>query len=299
MTYGDSLYAKKQAMSGFLDELEKTRKMEADRCSSAATHSGKMDLIRRKKVEANEELLHALLKYLYKTSLPFNREYKAAYDCELDDCFDSFMSKYCKDGMCQYITEAKNSGCKPAAAMLEAVEDAVTEHFRGFMENLDETDPEDIDMDVQSPDMQNKIQEISAKLDYDQVSQIITNNVKATVAHEKEMADQEDQRLKEIEDELSQDPDVVTESGIDMALRRRGIGEKPFNPSLFNGIMINKMNYFKESGEDLDDDHLGKVAFTESVKEFTGLSMLSVLGLENISGKRYENLANAYARNRV
>ena len=299
MNYESSLYAKKQAMGSFLDELEKTRKMEADRCSSVATHSGKMDLIRKKKCEANEELLRALLKYLYKTALPFDREYKAAYDCELDDCFDSFISKYCKDGMCQYITEAKNTGCKPAAAMLEAVEDAVNDHFMVFMENLDEVDPDDIEMDVKSPDVQDKIQEISAKLDYDQISEIITNNVKATVAHEKEMVDQEDQRLKEIEDELANDPDVKTESGVERALLRHGIGDKPFNPTLFSGIMINKMNYFKESGEDLDDEHLGKIAFTESVKEFTGLSMLSVLGLENISGKNYDNLANRYARNRI
>ena len=299
MSYNDSLYAKKQAMSGFLDELEKTRKMEADRCSSIATHAGKMDLIRKKKCEANEELLHALLKYLFKTSLPFNQEYKAAYDCDLDDCFDNFIGKYCKDGMYQYITEAKNSGCKPACAMLEAVEDAVNAHFRTFMENLDETDPEDIEMDVQSPDVQSKLQEISAKLDYDQISEIITNNVKATVAHEKEMVDQEDQRIKEIEEQLANDPEVNTESGVDMALKRHGIGDKPYNPTLFSGIMINKLNHFKESGEDLDDDHLNKIAFTESVKEFTGLSMLSVLGLENISGKNYDNLANRYARNRI
>ena len=70
------------------------------------------------------------------------------------------------------------------------------------------------------------------------------------------------------------------------------------NISSLNDLVQNAYDQIDQN-EDLDDDHLGKVAFTESVKEFTGLSMLSVLGLENISGKRYENLANAYARNRV
>lgn len=282
-------------MEKFLGELDRQQQSVQTQRNHNCSPLVKIDIINKRKEESKRSMVQALLTKLYKQSLPFNDEYKATYDAELGEQFQSFMKPYCKDGsVYEYIISAKKHGCKPAEMLLESVDNAVERHFYTFLENVNTVDPDDIKMDDSIKE--NEMNTISLNLDYDQISNIIMNNVKTTVKHERELVEQEDAKIKEIETALSENPEMVTESAIDIELKRHGLRGKVYTPTLFNGIMINKLTSFTESGEGMDELTLQQLAFTESVKEYTGLSVLSTLGLEKISGSRYTNLAYQYAR---
>ena len=104
-----------------------------------------------------------------------------------------------------------------------------------------------------------------------------------------------DKRVKEIKEELS---DLDKEKALDLAKEKalvlKGVkspSSKLYQPTLFEGIMINKMNLVKESGADLDPAIQHKLAFMESVKEYTKLSVLNSLMLESYNGVSAKKLA--------
>lgn len=285
------------AMRKFLSELDDQRQSVKNQNHFRNSSSAKINKIYKKKEETKKDLVESLLTRLYKRSLPFNDEYKATYDSELGEQFQTFMKPYCKNGsVYDYILSAKNHGSRPAKLLLESVDESVERFFNHFYENIDEANVDEIEMDDSSKE--NEIHNISLKMDYDQIGNIIMNNVKTTIMKEKQMADEEEKKIKEIEEQLSKDPKMVTESAIDTELRRHGLRGKVYSPTLFNGIMINKFNLFTESDDNLSDTDIQQMAFTESIKEYTGLSLLSTLSLENISGNNYYNLAHRYARSK-
>ena len=51
---------------------------------------------------------------------------------------------------------------------------------------------------------------------------------------------------------------------------------------------------FTESG--LDEEHIGKKAFFESVKEYTLWDMMATLGIENYNENTIDFIADQYAR---
>lgn len=108
----------------------------------------------------------------------------------------------------------------------------------------------------------------------------------------------EQQKIKDIEDSMKNDENITTESAYEKALVLKGVkspSSKLYQPTLFEGIMINKMNLVKESGADLDPAIQHKLAFMESVKEYTKLSVLNSLMLESYNGVSAKKLANNYA----
>ena len=142
------------------------------------------------------------------------------------------------------------------------------------------------------------VDKISSDMDYDQVSQIINDHVTSTVQDEISRTQKEDEHVKELEDVLAANEEITTESAIDTELEKMGEGKKEYIPSLFTGIMINKTNLYTESA-DLDEDHIEKKAFFESVKEYTLWDMVHTLGLEKFSKNDIDFTATKYARGTI
>ena len=139
---------------------------------------------------------------------------------------------------------------------------------------------------------------ITDDMGYDQVSDIIKEHVKETVQDEIRKTKAEDEHVKELEDSLANDETLTTESAIDKKLQAIGeSGSVPYVPSLFTGIMINKTDAFTESG--LDEEHIQKKAFFESVKEYTLWDMMHTLGLEDYSKGDIDFIATKYARGTI
>ena len=57
--------------------------------------------------------------------------------------------------------------------------------------------------------------------------------------------------------------------------------------------------YLKESSGELDEEHIGKKAFFESVKEYTLWDMVHTLGFENFSKGDIDFTATKYARGTI
>ena len=154
------------------------------------------------------------------------------------------------------------------------------------------------------------------------VTDAIRNNVKATAMSEITRAKKEKEELKELESELAQNINLTTEESVRNELELRGFNQtRDYIPTLFEGIMINKLsklqpayesgelqsvylyNVFEEYGRpepvtesgDVPLASLEDLAFVETVKEYTALSMLKALKLESYSTRDISEMAQAYA----
>ena len=289
-----SLDENKKSVSDFISKLEEEERRKKSDEILRNKKSTKLNKIEREIENAKEMTTQDIFAKIYKDALPVESQYKASIACDLDNGVTSFIKKHCgSDSAYQYISEKCNKGVKSAIAMNEAVTEAVNAHFRKFYENIDETDIDDIKLS--SDERKTIVDKINADMDYDEVSAIINDHVKQTVQDEITRTKQEDDHMKELEETLAANEELTTESAIDAELTRMGEGQREYVPSLFTGIMINKTNVYTESG-DLDEDHIQKKAFFESVKEYTLWDMVHTLGLEDYSKGDIAFRATNYAR---
>ena len=166
-------------------------------------------------------------------------------------------------------------------------------------------------------DTEQKLNVINRDLELDDLSQIISDNVRVTAASEIARAKAEKEKIKEVERELSDNLSVNNESAIETELELRGMSKKKFfQPSLFEGIMINKLNnvtaesasstYLYDTLEmyGMTESTVDKfatpeeIAFTESVREYTLLNIVKSLKLENCFNnlQNIRDLATEYAQ---
>ena len=129
-------------------------------------------------------------------------------------------------------------------------------------------------------------------------------------------AKKEKEDINNLEKELANDINVTTKEAVDNILELKGYTEsKTFEPTLFQGIMIGKLNEFtkmQESGrfdgeytfntlteyglpENDGKSSIEEMAFIESVKEYTKLNILKALKLESFDKYKVSDLANEYA----
>lgn len=292
-----NLYKSKQSVSSFIKKLEHEDIAEKNAAALKNMTSTKLNRISQKSEEAKELTTADIFAKIYRDALPIDDSYKVASACELDNGVTSFVKTKCKSlSPYKYIVERAGSGCKSAENMMSAVNESVDEYFKKFYESVKDTDFEDIEMP--ESDRKTIVDKISDDMGYDQVSDIIKEHVKETVQDEIRKTKAEDEHVKELEDSLANDETLTTESAIDKKLQDIGeSGSVPYVPSLFTGIMINKTDAFTESG--LDEEHIQKKAFFESVKEYTLWDMMHTLGLEDYSKGDIDFIATKYARGTI
>lgn len=285
---------KKTGMSAFLNNLQKLQDEEESMRQMKNNPQYKLNVIADEKKKGLENCAAGVICKIYRDALPMDPEYKAGYMSELDAGFIQHIKGKNPEGVYAYIVDSAKAGSKPAKLMLEAVNSAINECCKKFYENLDELDADKIDLGPESKEVKDGIAQITSKMDYEEISKIIEDNVQETVRREIENTKEEDRKLAELQEKLAADETVQTESAIDMALAQAGMSTKQFQPSLFGGIMIGNVTMFSESGE-LDEEHVQKKAFFESVKEYTKLETLSVLDMQRYGVGDVENLALKYA----
>ena len=287
----------KQSVSSFIEKLEHEDIAEKNAAALKNMTSTKLNRISQKSEEAKELTTADIFAKIYRDALPIDDSYKVASACELDNGVTSFVKTKGKSlSPYKYIVERAGSGCKSAENMMSAVNESVDEYFKKFYESVKDTDFEDIEMP--ESDRKTIVDKITDDMGYDQVSDIIKEHVKETVQDEIRKTKAEDEHVKELEDSLANDETLTTESAIEEKLQAIGeSGSVPYVPSLFTGIMINKTDAFTESG--LDEEHIQKKAFFESVKEYTLWDMMHTLGLEDYSKGDIDFIATKYARGTI
>ena len=285
---------KRQGMEAFLADLKEREEQEMLMQQYKENPKYKLSVLNEEREKGLENCAAGVICKIYRDALPLDDEYKAANKEELDDGFVDTIKQKSPDGVYTFLSSCASAGCKPAKLMMEAVTEAIDTGCRKFYENINEVDPDEIDMGPTSKIVNDAVDVVTAKMDYDQISEIIEQNVQNTVRREIETQKAEDEKLQELQTRLSEDNEVQTESAVEAALIREGMSKRQYQPTLFNGIMIGKVKEFTESG-DLDVEHVQKKAFFESVKEYTKIETLSMLNMVKFNQRQLDQLANEYA----
>lgn len=285
---------KRQGMEAFLADLKEREEQEMLMQQYKENPNYKLSVLNEEREKGLENCAAGVICKIYRDALPLDDEYKAANKEELDDGFVDTIKQKSPDGVYTFLSSCASAGCKPAKLMMEAVTEAIDTGCRKFYENINEVDPDEIDMGPTSKIVNDAVDVVTAKMDYDQISEIIEQNVQNTVRREIETQKAEDEKLQELQTRLSEDNEVQTESAVEAALIREGMSKRQYQPTLFNGIMIGKVKEFTESG-DLDVEHVQKKAFFESVKEYTKIETLSMLNMVKFNQRQLDQLANEYA----
>lgn len=282
----------------------------------------KLKVIDREKDAAKDICLDSIFASLYKDAVPLGVDYKNANSQDLDTAFKDFMSTRCPNGIEWYIKEAIRNGNPFAKKVLEDVNELVNDHYRDKELNIEDIDADELVFNT-NDDVQRKLDIIGQNLAVPEISQAIRDNVKQTALSEITRAKKEKEELKNVEAELAKDINIDTPEKVQEAMELKDIGNpKDYTPSLFNGIMINKLNkitplyeygtlqevntydalneYGSIVHEELDDypsfASAEELAFIEAVKEYTGLSVLKALKLESFNKYRINDLAQEYAQ---
>lgn len=220
--------------------------------------------------------------------------------------------------MVYYVKEGIRKGSPAAKKIMDATDKIVQDDYNNKAMNVENLSAEDM-MFRANDETIKKIDAVSNDMDLPDLSQAIKDNVKMAAMSEIKRAKEEKENIKNLEKQLSQDMSITTQAAIESALELHGITEKKnFNPTLFQGIMIgnvNKYQVLKESGllkpqcvyGTLDEfgftesveatDSVEVIAFIESVKELTKLSIVKALKLERFDPRTITEMANDYAMN--
>ena len=298
----------------FIDNIENEERNKKAESDFKNSDTYKLRMIDKSRDEAKKEYLTKVLSDTYRDAIPLNDEYKVAYKDDIDKCFRDFLNERCPQGVEYYIKEAikKNSGF--AKKVLEAVNHLVDEKYNKLSLKLEEVTDEDLVFN-NDKDEQKKVNVVGRELNTDEVASIVKDNVKQTAVSEIQRAKEEKEKLQAVEDELANDVKMNTPQKVEEAMRLKGLGQGYYKPSLFNGIMISNMNKIQakmESGDNCEystHDALKdypmtlnesatpqELAFIESVKEYTGYTLVKALKLESFDMYKIDNLAQSYAQ---
>jgi len=299
----------------FIDELEQERRNEVDNNRFKDSISYKYNCLNNAKKDGVEECLSKSFEKFYLDAIPLNDEYKTANHDDLCNDVHDFIKKNGAKSMTYYVGEARKKS--PVMKKLyESVEKLVDDKFKEKEEKINETKPELDLVFKMDGETEKKIDVINQDLELDDIAKVISDNVRNTAMSEINRAKEEKENMKQIETDLANDINVKSEAAIERELSLRGINQKSvFQPSLFEGIMIGKMNKLSYTTESTDDvylynamkDYTGafyeggesatleETAFVESVRELTLLSMERALKIKKYSLQDIKNLANEYA----
>lgn len=308
----------------FMEQVQEAKVIQEQEDAFMHSTDYKLKTLDKCEKDAREICLDSIFARVYKDAIPLNDDYKQAYMDDLDASFKDFMAVRCPKGIEYYVKEGLRKKSPFAKRVLEAVNNLVDEEMRDKAMNIEDIDPKDLVFN-NTNDVQKRLDVIGQDLAVPEISQAIKDNVRQTALSEITRAKAQKEELKNLETELANDVNINTEEAVKEALELRGYGElKDYVPSLFESVLINKLNKLQpayESGDlqqvylygavadygkdevtsesgDVHFASLEELAFVEAVKEFTALSMLKALKLESFTKAQVEDMAQTYAQER-
>lgn len=301
----------------FMDRVKQKRRDEQKENEFKQSSTYKLRELDKQEKKARCDCANMVFAKLYRDAVPLSDDYKVAHKDDLDNEIREFISARAPQGDIEYyVREAIKKGSKPAKDIQESVDRIVNNFYAEKAMDINKWNVEDLVFRT-GEDTQQKINAITQDLALDDVTQIIRDNVKSSAISEITRAKKEKQEIEELENELSNDMKVKTEEAIDYRLALAGLTErKVFNPSLFQGIMIGKVNQLTEMQESgtLESDFLYNTledygmmestqepsieerAFVESVKELTKIQLIKTLCMERFKLQDIRDMASEYAQ---
>ena len=295
----DNINQRESSMINFMDEIDKASKARQASERFQNSDEVKRKILENKKSEAKGICFDIIFNKIYKDALPMNDEYKIAHGTELDDEFRDFINVKAPNGLECYLHESMKNGNNVAKMLIESVNKIVRDYYFEASMNLDNTDVSKLDFDPNTDENHKKIEAITDKMDTEEISDIIKQNVKQAAISDIQNTKTHQEEMKNLVDELKNDPQITSEAAIDRRLGIAGVTTPKFyQPSLFEGIMINKLNLIKEATEEVSPEDANKKAFFDATKEMTKLSVLNAMKLEDVFHNQ-NKIANDYAKMRV
>lgn len=301
----------------FMDRVKQKRRDEQKENEFKQSSTYKLRELDKQEKKARCDCANMVFAKLYRDAVPLSDDYKVAHRDDLDNEIREFISARAPQGDIEYyVREAIKKGSKPAKDIQESVDRIVNNFYAEKAMDINKWNVEDLVFRT-GEDTQQKINAITQDLALDDVTQIIRDNVKSSAISEITRAKKEKQEIEELENELSNDMKVKTEEAIDYRLALAGLTErKVFNPSLFQGIMIGKVNQLtemQESGtlgsdflyntledygmmESTQEPSIEERAFVESVKELTKIQLIKTLCMERFKLQDIRDMALEYAQ---
>lgn len=304
------------SVKSFMEAVEEECLVKKQEEAFMATPEYKLRELDKCQADARDKCLNGVICKIYKDSLPLNDDYKNANCEDLDKAFEEFIKTRCPQGIEFYVKEAIRKNSPFAKKVLEAVEEFVNNEYHNKAMNIEDVDAKDLVFQT-TDDVTKRLDVIGQNLQGPEISQAVQDNVKATALSEITRAKNEKEALNNLEKELANDVNMNTPAAVESALELRGLTDKEdFKPSLFQGIMIGKMNETQakmESGN-LPDTYIygtlevfgrptnegafatvEELAFVEAVKEYTGHQLMKALRFDKYYKHDVEALALEYA----
>ena len=308
---------RERSVLDFMDRVKQKRRDEQKENEFKQSSTYKLRELDKQEKKARCDCANMVFAKLYRDAVPLSDDYKVAHKDDLDNEIREFISARAPQGDIEYyVREAIKKGSKPAKDIQESVDRIVNNFYAEKAMDINKWNVEDLVFRT-GEDTQQKINAITQDLALDDVTQIIRDNVKSSAISEITRAKKEKQEIEELENELSNDMKVKTEEAIDYRLALAGLTErKVFNPSLFQGIMIGKVNQLtemQESGtlgsdflyntledygmmESTQEPSIEERAFVESVKELTKIQLIKTLCMERFKLQDIRDMASEYAQ---
>ncbi len=315
----ESITDREQRVINFMNKVKETRDQEAKDAAFKNSEDYKLGCLNRNQDDAKGVCLDMVFSKIYKDALPLNNDYKVAHGEDLDAEMKDFINSRCPKGMTYYVHEGIKRGSKAAKKIMDETDKIVTDDYNKKAMNLEDYDADEL-VFRSNDDTQKKIDVMADGLNMGDVANAIRDNVKTTAISEIKRAKDAENQRKALEEELKNDMTVTTPEQVAEAVELRGFTEnRDFQPTLFQGIMIGNLEKYRkiqESGNleqeyiyntleefglpepTTEDTHYAtaeELAFVESVKELTKLSIIKALKLESFDLNKINDMANEYA----
>jgi hypothetical protein len=297
----------------FIDQIESERQQKAQDNGLVNSIDYKYKCLNKAKDDCRKQCLTKIFEKFYRDSIPLNDDYKNAYANDIKADIPGFVKSRGHEDLVYYVGEAIPR-CEAARNIMNAVNSIVEETFKDKEMDISNYQASDLVFKMDDS-IEKKLDIASQNLELDDLSEIISDNVRSTALAEIKRAKREKDANKALEEELANDLSINDETTLEFALELRGLKDKKvFQPSLFEGIMIGKLekaSLMKESGinnstylynalaeygvENQSFASPEEIAYVESVREYTLLNISKALKLESFRLADIRELAQKYA----
>ena len=289
--YINDLDYQKSNMDKFLEEIKRNEEREANKVDLSKDPQVQAKHIAKACNQCKITSLDKILGKIYKDAIPIEGPM-----VDVDKDISDYIKTKTNKGTEFYIHEAIKKTKSPfLTKMLEAANKMSRAHKVRKEKMISDGYDELSQLSMYNYDNQEEenLKRITSDMGLDEISGIIRNNVKDTILDEIKKNETEQEQVKSIEEELSQDDTITNqetmESVANKMLRKRQLLTEFYQPSLFEGIL----KYYTENYSDRDNSTL----FYKTVCDYTLLSTMKALQLEKFDNRlRLTNMARNYRK---
>lgn len=232
--------------------------------------------------------IDTILGRLYKDALPFDDPKKhCSDDCARDEIRDYIAQRTHGKNSEWYIREAiRRTKSSTLQNLLNEATAIAKRFYAEKSKDIGKINLADLNFNMNASN--DELNQITKKLEFDEISDIIRGNVQKALQDESDKAKREEDYNQQIEDKLVQDTNVTDDSSMESAIERMNIIQRPtvYQPSLFEAILLGKAKTTQES--------VGSDMIAEAVEEFTKLNITKCLKLERFDLPSIRKMTNSY-----